>query len=267
MMIKRAGYTLLELSIVLVIISLIVGGIFVGREIIETSKLRNTLSQLALYDGAFAAFITKYNCLPGDCANASNLSLNFASQANNGDGNGKIDALHIARASAAGNERERFNAWVHLERANLIKGTFSGTFSNRPATLNGFAPPIAYGRNGYVLALSLDEQSPLSYSDGTTTVFGNAYALMGSIKTGWPTELFTPNEAMDLDMKIDDGMPNTGIVRHYFVSGGNEGTIAYRRTACITPGPAGGFVYDIQAVNSAGDQGAVECLLLVKANW
>jgi prepilin-type N-terminal cleavage/methylation domain-containing protein len=39
---KNTGFTLLEISIVLVVIGLIVGGIFVGQNLIQAAQLRNT---------------------------------------------------------------------------------------------------------------------------------------------------------------------------------------------------------------------------------
>lgn len=46
----RQGFTLIELSIVLVIIGLIVGGILVGRELISAAEIRATVSQIEKYN-------------------------------------------------------------------------------------------------------------------------------------------------------------------------------------------------------------------------
>jgi prepilin-type N-terminal cleavage/methylation domain-containing protein len=60
------GFTLVELSIVLVIIGLIVGGILVGRDLIRASEVRSSVSQLEKLDTAVNAFRLKYEALPGD---------------------------------------------------------------------------------------------------------------------------------------------------------------------------------------------------------
>ncbi len=70
-----AGFTLIELSVVLVIIGLIVGGILVGRDLIEAATLRAVLSQQEQFKTATATFLNKYNCLSGDCLNASSLGF------------------------------------------------------------------------------------------------------------------------------------------------------------------------------------------------
>ena len=43
---KRAGFTLIELSIVLVIIGLIVGGVLVGQELIRAAFVRAQITQI-----------------------------------------------------------------------------------------------------------------------------------------------------------------------------------------------------------------------------
>ena len=42
---RHQGFTLIELSIVLVIIGLIIGGVLVGRDMIHAAQIRATISQ------------------------------------------------------------------------------------------------------------------------------------------------------------------------------------------------------------------------------
>ena len=58
------GFTLIELSIVLVIIGFVVGGVLVGQELIETAKLRAVVSQIDQIRVGANTFRTKYNALP-----------------------------------------------------------------------------------------------------------------------------------------------------------------------------------------------------------
>ena len=62
----KKGFTLVELSIVLVIIGLLIGGILVGQSLIESAKTTATLQQLSQFDIAVSNFSTKYKQLPGD---------------------------------------------------------------------------------------------------------------------------------------------------------------------------------------------------------
>ena len=63
---KRKGFTLVELSIVLVIIGLLIGGILAAQSMIETTKVNKIVSQIQQYDAMVTNFQTKYNGLPGD---------------------------------------------------------------------------------------------------------------------------------------------------------------------------------------------------------
>ena len=57
---KSAGFTLIELSIVLVIIGLIIGGVLVGRDLIAAAQVRAQISQIEKYQTAVNTFRGKY---------------------------------------------------------------------------------------------------------------------------------------------------------------------------------------------------------------
>lgn len=60
------GFTLVELSIVLVIIGLLVGGILVGQNLIESAKLNAFVRQMQQIDAAASLFKDKFRSIPGD---------------------------------------------------------------------------------------------------------------------------------------------------------------------------------------------------------
>ena len=76
---RREGFTLIELSLVLVIVGLIIGGVVVGRDLIHSAEIRATISQIEKYNTAVNTFRTKYNCLPGDCPAAQAQQLGIYS--------------------------------------------------------------------------------------------------------------------------------------------------------------------------------------------
>ena len=47
---KKSGFTLVELSIVLVIIGLLIGGILVGQSLIESAKMNSFVRQVQQID-------------------------------------------------------------------------------------------------------------------------------------------------------------------------------------------------------------------------
>src|SRR5580700_8566203 len=91
----KSGFTLIELSIVLVIIGLIVGGVLVGQDLIRAAGVRATISQIEKYNTAVNTFRAKYNNqLPGDISNPDAAAFGFAARGTapgEGDGNGIIE--------------------------------------------------------------------------------------------------------------------------------------------------------------------------------
>lgn len=88
------AFTLIEISIVLVLVGLIVGGILVGGELISAARVRAQLSQIERYQQAINTFRVKYNYYPGDIPDPDASKFGFASRgslAGQGDGNGQVD--------------------------------------------------------------------------------------------------------------------------------------------------------------------------------
>ena len=56
----KSGFTLIELSILLVIVGLIVGGVLVGRDLIPAAGIRAQISQIEKYQSAVNAFRREY---------------------------------------------------------------------------------------------------------------------------------------------------------------------------------------------------------------
>jgi prepilin-type N-terminal cleavage/methylation domain-containing protein len=116
------GFTLIELSIVLVIIGLIVGGVLVGRDLIEAATIRSEISQIERYNTAVNTFRIKYNALPGDMLPANASAFGFAVGTGGpglGDGNGLIGVGGGGNGTAfMGGEACLF--WVHLSSANHL---------------------------------------------------------------------------------------------------------------------------------------------------
>ena len=60
------GFTLVELSIVLVIIGLLTGGILVAQSLIDTAKIQSQIKQVQQLDIAYYGFESRYRQIPGD---------------------------------------------------------------------------------------------------------------------------------------------------------------------------------------------------------
>jgi len=135
----QQGFTLIEMSIVLVIIALIIAGVLLGQDMINAASIRMQIAQIEKYKSAVNTFKTKYNNqLPGDIDNADAVAFGFqarGSQPGMGNGDGIIAGFYnptsIANGSTQAGEPTMF--WVDLSQANLIDGTFN---TASPSSIN-----------------------------------------------------------------------------------------------------------------------------------
>lgn len=207
----RNGFTLLEISIVVVIIALIAGGVLVGRDLLAAASIRSLVSQQQQLQAATLAFATKYHCLPGDCE--SGEALGFTTQANRpitGDNNGMIGHVGgslFAEGDSTGLERTFF--WEQISQSGLWPHPFFYEYSGNNGGLPAGGGPMTNLRQ---------TQWWVSYTPAMDG--GNFFGLFGQLAAcGFFTcggalfsEALTPGEAFSLDEKLDDGMPMTGNV-------------------------------------------------------
>lgn len=218
---KCAAFSLVELSIVLVILGLLVGGVLAGQSLIRASELRSVGGEFTRWHTGVYAFRDKYFALPGDMTNATKFwgtaaacpGTNAQPSTNattcDGDGDNVFDAN-----PSVGFGHEYFRFWQHLANAGLIEGTYagvtgSGASSHSEAGFNVPASKINTGCWSMVYGAALTGSA--SYYDapaGNTWSFGKENAT-GSCKDG----LLFPSELWGIDKKIDDGKPGTGKIR------------------------------------------------------
>ena len=107
-----AGFTLVEMAIVLVIIGLLVGGVLVGADLIAVATLRSQISQINRYSAAVATFQLKFGVLPGDMPADMAATNGFVARSGaqgRGDGNGVIQgACYGCGVYGWNQERPRF---------------------------------------------------------------------------------------------------------------------------------------------------------------
>jgi prepilin-type N-terminal cleavage/methylation domain-containing protein len=176
------GFTLVELSIVLVIVGLLIFAVLKGQELIESARLKSLMTQMNSYKTATQIFKDRYGALPGDFDNA----VAVLGASGEGDGNGVIDG------DGYSNEGQQY--FEHLLRAELISGV----------TVDDPIPDSKAG-NGKVEA---DNDSVEGGSQNTN--FFRAGSLDGNVSSG---PLLTGAEAGELDMSFDDGDGRTGDIQ------------------------------------------------------
>src|SRR3954469_17870350 len=85
----QAGFTLVEIAIVLVIIGLLLGGILKGQEMITQAKIKNIVNDFNGITAAINSYQDRYKALPGDDLGASTRWAGSFS----GNGNGQFDVV------------------------------------------------------------------------------------------------------------------------------------------------------------------------------
>lgn len=218
---KQQGFTLIELSIVLVIIGLIVGGILVGQDLINAAKLRSVYNDIQKIETAMNVYRQKYNCVPGDCAraesfwgsdtNCPNTSANSVVKLNTCNGNGD----KMIFPGGATYRYENFRMWQQLGNAELIDQRFSGTAAINTLSCEGTVHCYTTEFDGKFVVRYMN--IPL----GNFTGGDYQFPMVGHfISFGRPSEdpgfpdgkILTPADAKRIDEKFDDGLPGKGIV-------------------------------------------------------
>src|SRR5260221_9697161 len=94
---KQAGFTLVEIAIVLVIIGLLLGGILKGQEMITQARIKNAINDFNGITVAVTSYQDRYRFLPGDDKGAT---ARWTVQAPaSGDGDGVILGKYSATSS------------------------------------------------------------------------------------------------------------------------------------------------------------------------
>jgi prepilin-type N-terminal cleavage/methylation domain-containing protein len=107
---NQAGFTLVEIAIVMVIIGLLIGGVLKGQAMINSAKVKRVVKQADEFRAMTMAFYDKYGVYPGD-ENVANVP---PGDAVNGNGSGQMEFA------------ERFDFFNDLMEAKLIAGSFTG---------------------------------------------------------------------------------------------------------------------------------------------
>ena len=115
---SQAGFTLVEVAIVMVIIGLLIGGILKGQEMIKNAKTKRVMKQVDELRAAVTSYQDRFQFLPGDDS-AANTRPNGAGLTN-GNGNGQIAAA------------EAPDMFMHLERAGLLSGSYTTAAASYP---------------------------------------------------------------------------------------------------------------------------------------
>ncbi len=266
---KKSAFSLIELSIVLIIIGLLIAGITGGASLIKSSELRSAMGEARGYAVAVNGFYSQYNYLPGDYATAvggaiasSTSTAAYTGSAASGQ-NGRIE---YNTTSVGTYLSESVAAWDQLSKSGAIDGIANLTKAAvTTAQVPGTHMPSSKIKNGgwhFDYRVNVGTTSNTDYSSAVAAVYEgvaaapayqNVVVLTGTIAAASSTDttaikntlvngsnlavaVLTGPDAMSIDTKIDDSYANAGKIR-----GLNAGT----STTCYTASASSNVSYAV----------------------
>lgn len=221
----RNAFSLVELSIVLVILGLLTGGILAGQSLIRAAELRAVSTEYTRYFTALHTFRDKYFALPGDMTNATRFW--GAADGSTGDTTGCWTTQGTGTATCNGNgdgfighpsafPAERFRAWQQLANAGLIEGHYTGvsgsgsTYKHSVPGTN--VPRSKLGQAGWTLRYIRDSDTlPSGTADDFALSYNNVIEFgLASGTDSTNIAVLKPEDLWNIDTKVDDGKPAQG---------------------------------------------------------
>jgi prepilin-type N-terminal cleavage/methylation domain-containing protein len=214
--IKSEGFSLIELSAVMIIIALILAGISGGSHLLEQANLRSVITDFQEYKTNYNTFTKRFNRVPGDMDNAFNF-WGTECGANATVCNGNSD--NIVNGIDNSSSDEVAKAWRHMKLADLANGDVTPII----ATYTGLivvgenTPTASLDQAGYfITGGDLNANSSYLTHPWDNDLINAVYIGRNSATSSPTLGALNAKQAYYLDSKFDDGrIDNSGnIIGH-----------------------------------------------------
>ncbi len=183
-----SGFTLFEVVVAIIVIAVIVMVFYSLRHVDEVARMQSLIRELDQIEAAITVFDVKYQALPGDF---NRENPDFLKSLGKGNGDSDIDP-----------ERESLLAWLHLQRAEVIDESELEPIVKNNRPLRVPIPGVAVDHAGFRVYKPAE---PIHGQSGNMLHFGRESG-EPLLKDG----ILTPDEAVFIDSKIDDGTTTEG---------------------------------------------------------
>lgn len=196
---ENSGFTLTELSVIIILTGMIVIGLVGGKSLVRGLKIKSIITQTNSFISSIDTFKLKYKGIPGDLEDAFNY-WGFDCSKNDYECNGNGDEKIEHTNSPLNNEGLR--AWQHLSLSKIINESYTGTgktLGDRTECQLGInSPKSSITDVGFFLNNWKDSEYN-SINTGTSK----------NCEEGF----LTPLELFKIDKKYDDGNPADGFIK------------------------------------------------------
>ncbi len=207
---NNKAFSLIELSIVLIIISLLVAGIVGGQSLIESAKIQSSIKEIKEYKQASYLFQTQKGRLPGDLNNDGKIGYG------EGHNNNTFGGNYVSSNINYGLPTNVVLFFIELYINKMISFEPKKYTPSRTnlSWNNGGSPKSKISEDSsYQLKWMQSCGYGISFFRNNFCCDGGCNVLIIINKTDLAKHIIAPDLAEKLDKKLDDGLYNQGIIR------------------------------------------------------
>ena len=209
------GFSIVEIAIVLILMGVLIGGWFKGKQMISNARITSTISQVNAYESALKTFKNTYNAIPGDMEHPDDR-LPDCTDCRAGMitpvGDGIVGYTDGASMAQIDTKSEPVRFWLQLYKAGLISDVNDAALHGEDVRWGRTHPKAKIG--GGFHAKNGDGKADTIWADGARPK-GLLLILQNAVDQDLDQtyQVMSPHEAAKIDRKMDDGKSKTGQVQ------------------------------------------------------